>query len=566
MRLVYRFGIAFLVVVVVTGGVLTVTFDTHRSGVEQTTDEAIADRAELSASILDDRLEEQQRTVEVAATNAELRGHGTDEQDAALESFVAAGTFDGATVVSENGTVRSYATSDDATDGGDLVETELGDRPYVDRALEGESSVSDPLSARTGNTIVAFSVPLFDDGEVVGALNAAYHLEETDFFDAIDRGTEHDAVTVTAGGETVYTSAAAFDDSTTQNATLETTGWMVTAHRDRAVIDEQLNRLIVFQAGAGLAVLGVIAAFGTWIYRSKIRRIGRVTERVQALERREYDGGPSVDGPAEWQRIEDTLDRLATALSRREQMLLVLNRILRHNLRNTLNVVAGRASNLEGRLDDENRDAAREIRLATDELLDLADRARMTETLLEPVDESETTPRTDLASVVRDRTAAFVREQTDDDSAPDVTVETPERAVAACGDEVAAAVDELLENTVDHAGPAPTVAVAVETTDERVRIRITDDGSGIPTDEAAVVTGTQAISQVTHTGGIGLWLVDWIATRYGGRLLIPPPRPDDGSDSEDRGATVVLEFPIADHDADGATDPDDASGADDVGD
>lgn len=569
MRLVYRFGIAFLVVVLVVGAVLTVTFDAHRTDVDENTDASLADRASLSASVLDDRIRAQQRTVQVAAANPDLTAHGTERQDRALENFVASTAFDGASLVNETGRVQSFETTTPGFDADTVVGLDFGDRAYVQRALAGEQHVSDPFRARTGNTVVVISAPLTVDGEIVGTVNGAYQLGEPGLFDSLVSDDERDAITVQAGNATLYTTADRFDDTVAHGVALETVDWTVTAHRDQAAVDEQTHRLVLFQAVSGVALLGAVTAFGGWVYRSKIRRIGRLVDRVRALERRQYDAGPSLTGATEWRRIDDALERLAATLARREQMLLVLNRILRHNLRNSLNVVVGRASELENRLDGDDQESAREIRTVTGELLELADRARMTEELLDPV--GETSPRTDLAAVVRDRVGPFTRAlgADDDGAAPDVTVTTPDRAVAACGSEVAVALDELFANVADHAGPAPTVAVTVERADDCVRIRIADDGPGIPDDEAAVITGSRAISQVTHTGGIGLWLVDWIVSRYDGRLLIPPAgagpsagngavddsdpafETEGGTDRESEtdgvpdtgGATVVLEFP-----------------------
>ncbi|WP_436344426.1 cache domain-containing sensor histidine kinase [Natronorubrum sp. FCH18a] len=540
MRLVYRFGIAFLVVILVAGAVLAVTFDAHRTDVEESTNASVVDRAELSASILDDRLEEQRRTVAVGTINPDLAAHGTDRQDEALERFVESTAFDGASLVDEDGEVQSFDTTTPGFESEAVVGADFSDRTYVQRGLAGEQHVSDPFRAQTGNTVVVISAPIVVDGEVVGSLNGASQLERTGLFDILNGDDEREAITVATETETLYSTADRFDETVTRSADLETVEWTVTAHRDRAAVDDRINRLAVFQAVSGVALLGSIVVFGGWVYRSKIRRIGQFADRVKALERRQYDAGPSFEGATEWRRIDDALERLGTALARREQMLLVLNRILRHNLRNSLNVVAGRASDLEERLDGAEQESAREIRLATGELLTLADRARMTEELLDPV--GEESPRIDLAAVVHERIVQFGLTG-DDDAKPNLTVTVPDRAVAVCGPEVAVAIDELLANIADHAGSEPTVAVTVETDDETVRIRIADDGPGIPADEAAVITGNRAISQVSHTGGIGLWLVDWIVSQYDGSLLIPPRESSDAA--SDDGATVVLEFPRA---------------------
>ncbi|MXV62466.1 sensor histidine kinase [Natronorubrum sp. JWXQ-INN-674] len=566
MRLVYRFTIAFLIVVLVSGAVLAVTFDAHRTDVAESATASVADRAQLSASAMDDQIQEQQQTVRVAATNPDLTAHGTENQDRALEAFIERTEFDGATVVNETGVVQSYETADSTSGSEGIVGTTLADQQYVRASLDGEQHISDPFHAQTGNLIVVISTPLVDDGEVTGSINAAYHLEDTELFESLDGDEERDAITVKAGSETVYTTADSFDDTIARTVELEATDLAITAHRDRTAVDEQINRLVLFQVVSGIALLGSITAFGGWVYRSKIRRIGQLTERLQALERREYDSSQPLGGAAEWRQIDGALEQLSESLARREQMLLVLNRILRHNLRNALNVVVGRAGDLEERLDGENRESAREIRAATTELLELADRARMTEDLLDPVDNES--PRTNLAAVVRERVRLFSHSPEGDDpvAASVASVRSPERAIAACGPEVAVAVDELLENVAVHAGTEPTVAVAVEAADDCVRIGVADDGPGIPPDEAAVITGDRTISQVSHTGGIGLWLVDWIVSRYDGRLQIQPngssgeaasATPEGESETTERGsgvptddascdgALVVLEFPSA---------------------
>lgn len=547
MKSTRRYVLAFCLVVCISGAVLAVTFDAHRTDVAESAHTAVEDRAERSATTLDDRVREQRRTVSLGAANPDLAAHGTDRQRRALETFVDRSAFDGASVVDERGIVRGLVSETDEES--DVVGSDIGDRAYVRRALDGEQYVSDPVHAKTGNTIIVISAPIRDDGEIVGTINGAYHLEETDFFDPL-RGDDRRATTVEAGGETLFSDAERFDETITATATVETVGWTVIAHQDRTAVSMTMIRLAIVQIVSGLALLGSVTVFGVWIYRSQIRRIDQLRQRVRALERREYDGGPAIGGAGDWRRIDEALTRLGETLARREQMLLVLNRILRHNLRNTLNVVIGRASDLESTLDgdadEDERRAAREIERAASDLLELADRARMTEDLLDPV---SGTPRTDVATVVRERVAAFAAADAGDRRLEDVTVTGPERAMAACGEEIAVAVDELLANAAEHAGPAPTVAVDVAVDDgtDRVSITIADDGPGIPADQRLVLAGDRSISQTAHTGGIGLWLVDWLVSRYDGCIRFPETGTDDADEAArtDRGATVVLELPAA---------------------
>jgi len=64
---------------------------------------------------------------------------------------------------------------------------------------------------------------------------------------------------------------------------------------------------------------------------------------------------------------------------------------------------------------------------------------------------------------------------------------------------------------------------------------VADDGTGIPADEREVLLGEREISQLHDNGGLGLWLVGWIANRYDGEF-------DIGSGD---GTTVVLRFDSA---------------------
>jgi K+-sensing histidine kinase KdpD len=64
---------------------------------------------------------------------------------------------------------------------------------------------------------------------------------------------------------------------------------------------------------------------------------------------------------------------------------------------------------------------------------------------------------------------------------------------------------------------------------------VADDGTGIPADEREVLLGEREISQLHDNGGLGLWLVGWIANRYDGEFDI---------ESGD-GTTVVLRFDSA---------------------
>ena len=182
-----------------------------------------------------------------------------------------------------------------------------------------------------------------------------------------------------------------------------------------------------------------------------------------------------------------------TDRKRRQQLLDVMNRVLRHNVRNEMNVIVG----FNEMTDDDADDRRRIVRAAADRLLSLADRAREMYSYTQRDRKPE---RIAPRAVFDDLTAAF------DDAYPEATLETTlatdQEMVA--GSEFRDAVSELVENAVVH-DPAPdtTIEVAARDDGDEVVLTVTDDGPGINDLEAAVVEAGQE-SPLEHGSGLGL--------------------------------------------------------------
>lgn len=219
---------------------------------------------------------------------------------------------------------------------------------------------------------------------------------------------------------------------------------------------------------------------------------------------------------------------------RREQRLTVLNRVLRHNLRNDLNVIIGWSEVLERQLEDTPAERAARIRHKAQELTALGDKARAIEQALEGGDHMGTP--IDIVALVTDRVAAFRRRF------PDATIQVsaPETAWVRADELLATVMDNLLENAlVHHDRDRPTVTVDVDPPDpdgDRVTVRVTDDGPGIATSERVPLeTGVE--TNLEHGSGLGLWLCKWLVDRYRGTFSVEQV----GS----RGTTAVLRLPAA---------------------
>jgi signal transduction histidine kinase len=229
----------------------------------------------------------------------------------------------------------------------------------------------------------------------------------------------------------------------------------------------------------------------------------------------------------------------ATRFSRR---LNVLNRVLRHDIRNKVNVIRGNAD-LVAAGSGETETAADTIRKQADEMFQLSEYARELQAVMDQEDVA--TEALDAGTSVAAKAMRLRRDY------PHATVNqnVADVAWADASPFVDSAIENLLANAIEHNdADSPTVWVDVEVDDEEgvLAIRIADDGPGIPEAEVAVLQRGRETS-LEHASGLGLWLVHWIVTESGGSVSF--------EEREPRGSVVELTLPLADP-------PDEAKGAD----
>jgi PAS domain S-box-containing protein len=200
--------------------------------------------------------------------------------------------------------------------------------------------------------------------------------------------------------------------------------------------------------------------------------------------------------------------RDATERRQQEGMISVINRVLRHNLRNKITVITSYAEMLEAKLDGEDATKATHIRRTADRLLDLSESAQRIEKNREHSPELEPI---DVLPIL-DRTVSQLRMRHPDAS---VTVDAPDTARAQTNERLETALWELLDNAATHGGDSPTVEVAVTVTERQVVVAIEDNGPGLPETEQEVLQSNTE-TQLVHGDGLGLWLVYWIVTSLNG--------------------------------------------------
>lgn len=204
--------------------------------------------------------------------------------------------------------------------------------------------------------------------------------------------------------------------------------------------------------------------------------------------------------------------RHARGRQRSQRIIRVLNRVLRHNLRNEMAVINGYADMLQDGLTDQNATYARKIAEVSDRLMALAETARKFEENIDTPSEIETI---DIVPAVWE-VANQIEERYPDAS---VTVTAPGSAVATSAPRLETALSELLDNAAKHAGEEPSIAVSVRVTDTQTVIRIEDDGPGLPETEREVL-GSGDETPLVHGSGLGLWLVYWIVESIDGELMV----------------------------------------------
>ena len=220
-----------------------------------------------------------------------------------------------------------------------------------------------------------------------------------------------------------------------------------------------------------------------------------------------------------------------TEQKERQRRLEVLNRVLRHNLRNDLTVVLGLADELHDRTDDAtHRDLLERLQAKAEQIASLSDRARDIERSVRR-DDADTTPL-DVTEVVESVAERYATQY-----GTTIARSVPATRVEAADGRLGRVLGELLENSLEHAGEAPTVSVAVDPSPETVSVTVTDDGPGIPDHELDVLTGSEPITQLSHGSGLGLWLVIWVTESYGGTVRF---------ENTAGGASVTLTLPRTD--------------------
>jgi signal transduction histidine kinase len=266
--------------------------------------------------------------------------------------------------------------------------------------------------------------------------------------------------------------------------------------------------------------------------------------RFYEISRNAFTSGGATGG--ELLTIDDVTDRerYRLLLEGRTEQLEALNRVVRHDIRNNMAVIRGWSEILRDHVDDEGREALDRVLRKSDHVIELTETARDFVDSLTGDALPETKP-TDLRELIDDEIQAAR------DSYPDAEFrlrDDAQQATVWANEMLSSVFRNLLNNAVQHNDTdTPSVTIACETDDDRVRVRVADDGPGVPDVEKTAIFGKGERGIDSAGSGIGLYLVYVLVDQFGGDVWV--------EDNDPRGAVFVVELPLAE------TTPDEPDGS-----
>ena len=215
----------------------------------------------------------------------------------------------------------------------------------------------------------------------------------------------------------------------------------------------------------------------------------------------------------------------------------LLNQVLRHDIRNDLQLVTGYSNILTDHVDQEGTEYLNTVRESANHSVELTKTARdMADVMLSrenPQQQHQVNLRNTLTRELDKIEAEY----------PDAHVmvegELPSVQIQA-NRMLDSVVRNLLSNAVQHNDKdIPEVSVSATSHDERVTVRIADNGPGVPDGQKEEIFGKGEKGLDSSGTGLGLYLVQHLVTHYGGEVWI--------EDNDPEGAVFAVELPLAEN-------------------
>ncbi len=230
--------------------------------------------------------------------------------------------------------------------------------------------------------------------------------------------------------------------------------------------------------------------------------------------------------------------RTEQQLERKSEKLALINRIVRHDINNDVQLLISWSDVLEAHVDGEAADYVDRIGQTSSHIAELTSIAR------DFVESMEEDTEIDLDPIRLDRLLAteIDKLRARDDATVVVADDLPTVSVLA-NELLASVFTNLLSNAVRHNNSDdPRVRVSVEETEATVTVQIADNGPGVPERQKSEIFGKGEMGADSPGTGVGLYLAHTLVDQYGGEIWV--------EDNEPQGAVFVVELPTAPETAD----------------
>ena len=220
-------------------------------------------------------------------------------------------------------------------------------------------------------------------------------------------------------------------------------------------------------------------------------------------------------------------------LAEQRDDLRLLNQVMRHDIRNDLQLIGAYAELLEDHVDEEGEEYLEIIKESTESATDLTTTARDLARVMLDAD-------SEVRSVsIEGVLAQQVEELRSGHPGAVVAIEGSIPDVEVAGNDMLGSVfRNLLANAIQHNDETPpTVTVSAVERDGVVEVRVADNGPGVPDAQSEEIFGRGEKGLESSGAGIGLYLVQSLVDTYGGDVFV--------EDNDPEGAVFVVELPIA---------------------
>ena len=234
--------------------------------------------------------------------------------------------------------------------------------------------------------------------------------------------------------------------------------------------------------------------------------------------------------------ITDRVERERQLEETTEQLELI-NRFVRHDIRNDVNLVYMWSEMLEDHVDEAGAEYVSKIHGASEHINELTKIAQEFVSIVS----GEAGVSTEPVSLRRLLTEELEkREQSYTEATFALNHEIPDIELRA-NEMLSSVFRNLLNNAVQHNdSDQPEVRLSIDVDEEHARVIIADNGPGIPENQRAEIFGKGEQGADSSGSGIGLYLVHTIVSQYGGDVWV--------EDSHLGGAAFVVELPLAEAD------------------